>query len=85
MIVYVCKHVLNDERPVHLVVHHNDDMWQLTCGKHDHSPDEPEIYPVHAEHIVERQAELANIMLDLKKGQLADFEETGWKKWEHDD
>lgn len=82
--VLVCGHVLKDERPVGLVVHHSDGMWQMACGGYeDHDPDEAGV--VHIRHLFDRKDDLAGVCDTLKPGQLAEFESGEWRVSYHDD
>jgi hypothetical protein len=75
-IIYVCDHVFRGEREVCLLVHHEDGMWQLTCGENDHSADEATIKPVHIEHIV-KDKNLADAMLKTPMGHLSQLHTDG--------
>lgn len=72
----VCGHVFRSERPVRVVIHHSDGVWQLVCGQHDHPTDCADFEPVGLEHIVERQSDL-NDTASLQRGWLAELDETG--------
>ncbi len=74
-IVFICSHVFDHIRPVNLLVHHADGMWQLTCGEEDHSVEGAAIKPVHLEHVA--TAALAAAMLKTPKGHLAELGEGG--------
>lgn len=75
--VFVCDHVFDHERPIALLAHHADGMWQLTCGEHDHSIDGASIKPVHLEHVA--TAELAAAMLRTPEGHFAEVgQDGGW-------
>jgi hypothetical protein len=81
--VFICRHVLNHERPVGLIVHHADGRWQLTCGQYDHSV--PELHSVHLEHLVAKQSELADLVSNLPAGFLAEQVGGRWGQCAHDD
>jgi hypothetical protein len=84
-LVYVCDHVLSDERPIGIVVHHSDNEWQLTCGKNDHNKDGASIRPVHAEHLFQGRPFLQNLMETLDRGWLAEWSGGRWERSAHDD
>ncbi|MNR05795.1 hypothetical protein D3C85_1218430 [compost metagenome] len=84
-LILVCDHVLAADRPVRLVVHHADGMWQLTCGEYDHSPDGATMRPVHIHHIVDGQPALGEVMLNTPKGHLSEMTQDGWLVQAHDD
>jgi hypothetical protein len=69
-IIYICDHVFRGERPISLIAHHEDGMWQLTCGENDHSVDGDTIKPVHIEHVVKDRS-LADAMLSTPAGHVA--------------
>lgn|GEM_PF-2827618 len=75
-IIYICDHVFAGEREISLVVHHEDGMWQLTCGQNDHSPEGASIKPVHIEHVVKDKA-LADAMLSMPAGHLSQLSDDG--------
>jgi hypothetical protein len=81
----VCGHVFRDERPVKVVVRHSDGIWQLVCGGHDHPEDCSDFETVGLEHLVERQADLAEVAADLKPGFMAEKEADRWNVLAHDD
>ena len=72
----VCGHVFRDERPVKVVIHHLDGVWQLVCGEHDHPDDCSDFQPVGLEHIIEKQDNLSEI-IDMKRGCIAEQDEVG--------
>jgi hypothetical protein len=84
IIAVVCGHVLRDERPVRLVVHHADDGWQFTCGGHDHPQDVSDFGTIHIGHLLARQPNL-NVCLTLDRGYLAEASADGWDRAAHDD
>lgn len=67
-LVYICDHVFDRARPISLLAHHADGMWQLTCGEPDHSIDGASIKPVHLAHIA--TADLAAAMLQTPPSHL---------------
>ena len=76
-IIYICDHVFDHERPIALLAHHADGMWQLTCGEHDHSIDGASIKPVHLEHVA--TPELAAAMQKTPEGHFAELgPDGGW-------
>ena len=85
MLVYICSHVLKHERQVSLVVHHSDEMWQLTCGGYDHPDDHPDLHPVHLAHLVQAQPSLEAIVRAVEKGHLAELVDGEWRTMAHDD
>ena len=74
-LVYICDHVFDRARPISLLAHHADGMWQLTCGEPDHSIDGASIKPVHLEHIA--TAELAAAMLQTPPSHLSALGQDG--------
>lgn len=79
-IIFVCRHVLERERRVELLVHHSDGGWQATCGAYDHPAAEADIHPVHLHHPAEADAELADVAADTPRGCLS---ERVAGRWEH--
>jgi hypothetical protein len=75
-IIYICDHVFTGDREVSLIIHHEDGMWQLTCGQDDHSVDGATIKPVHIEHVV-KDKKLADAMLGTPAGHLSQLHEDG--------
>ncbi len=75
-IIYICDHIFSGEREVGLIAHHEDGMWQLTCGKPDHPTDEASLNPVHIEHVVTGNA-LADAMLHTPPGHLSELRDDG--------
>jgi hypothetical protein len=69
-IIYICDHVFSGDRKIELIVHHNDGMWQLTCGREDHSIGGSSIRPVHIEHVV-MEHYLAKAMMQTPQGHLS--------------
>ncbi len=79
----VCNHVFDDKRPVALVIHHSDGVWQLTCGKSDH-PDSADSYePVGLEHLLIRQPNLG-LIADMPRNMIAEFDGLSWSISEYD-
>lgn len=74
----VCVHVFKSERPVAIVVHHLDGMWQLICGEYDHPEDCSDFEVVCLEHLTDRQANLAEV-IGIESGRLA--EQNGCGSW----
>lgn len=70
----VCGHVFKEERPVKVVIHHSDGVWQLVCGAHDHPEDCSDFETVGLEHLIERQANLMEVV-GLKPGWIAELDE----------
>lgn len=68
----VCGHVFRIERPVKVVIHHADGVWQLVCGEHDHPEDCSDFEPVGLGHLIDRQANLAAIE-NLERGWIAEL------------
>lgn len=75
----VCGHVFRDERPVRVVIHHADGVWQLVCGEHDHPEDCSDFEPVGLEHLIDRQENLS-ALVDLERGWIAE-QESGSEEW----
>lgn len=80
----VCAHVFRNERPVRVVLHHSDGVWQLVCGGHDHPEDCWDFETVGLEHLLERQKDLSELS-DLQPGFMAEKEANGWNILRHDD
>jgi hypothetical protein len=77
-IIYICDHVFTGESEISLVAHHEDGMWQLTCGHDNHSKEVSGIKPVHIEHVVKDKF-LADIMLGTPMGYLSRLtDDGGW-------
>jgi hypothetical protein len=70
----VCAHVFRDERPIKVVIHHSDGVWQLACGGHDHPKDCADFEVVGLEHLIERQKDLVGVV-NLKLGWLAETDD----------
>lgn len=83
--IFVCRHILDRQRDVALVVHHGDDQWQFLCGGYDHPTDYADIHPVHFHHVVERQPELQAVAEATPKGYLSEKSGAGWEAVAHDD
>ena len=83
-LVLACGHVTRDERPVRLVVHHRDGMWQMTCGEADHPEDGGGAAPIHAIHLFERQPSLLTLP-DIPPGWMAEQAQGDWLILDHDD
>lgn len=84
-LVYVCDHVLSGERPIEIVVHHSDNEWQLTCGRHDHNEGGASIRPIHAEHLFGGNPFLKSLLETLDRGWLAEWSNGRWELSAHDD
>ncbi len=80
----VCGHVFREERQIKVVIHHADGIWQLVCGEHDHPDDLSDFETVGLEHLIERQANLAEIT-DLKRGWMAELDSNKWTLEAHND
>ena len=80
----VCSHVFKNERPIEVVIHHSDGVWQLVCGGYDHPKDCSDFEAVGLEHLIERQSNLASL-IDLQRGWLAEWNSGGWERLTHDD
>lgn len=81
--VIICNHVFHRERKIGLIVHHNDDGWQFTCGAFDHENKVSALALVHLRHILEVQPELIEL-LKLNKGELAELIDGEWHIEKHD-
>lgn len=75
----VCGHVFREERPVKVVIHHADGVWQLVCGGQDHPDDCSDFETVGLEHLTERQENLQDVVRRLKPNWMA--EENGEAQW----
>jgi hypothetical protein len=84
-LVLACDHVIASDRPIRLIVHHSDGMWQLTCGEYDHSPEGATMRPVHIHHIVDDQSDLGEAMLKTPRSHLSELTQEGWLVQAHDD
>ena len=83
-VILACGHVVRAERPVRLVVHHRDGMWQMTCGETDHPEDGGGAAPLHAAHLFERQPDLLTLP-NIPAGQMAEQAHDDWLILDHDD
>jgi hypothetical protein len=84
-LVLVCLHVLKQERPVHVLIHHSDGKRQITCGEDDHFT-EDDVEVVHVGHLWDRYPELRKIWDETPKGYLSECNDVGhWKQSIHDD
>jgi hypothetical protein len=57
----VCPHVYFDYRPINLVIHHRDGVWQLVCEQTDHTIDCSDFEVVGLEHLFSRQENLFTV------------------------
>lgn len=73
----VCPHVFADERPVELLIHHDDGTWQAVCGKRDHALDPPDFIVVGVNHLFDRQTNLA-CLRNLRLGEIAEWSGALW-------
>ena len=83
--VYVCSHLVSGSRPISLIIHHSDGMWQLTCGLTDHPTDKADLHFVHTEHLLECNAQLSELLDNLPKGYLLEKVGGDWHKYAHDE
>ena len=75
----VCAHVFREERPVRVVIHHDDGVWQLVCGGADHPADCGDFETVGLQHLLDRQADLGAVA-GLQKGWMAELNaEEAWE------
>jgi len=44
--VFICKHILQENKPILYVVHDNDGDWQFLCGQKGHKEDNATIVPL---------------------------------------
>lgn len=84
-VVYACDHVLSHQRKIRLIVHHSDDEWQLMCGEGDHSQHGSSIRAIHSGHLFQEYVHLKDLMKEIDRGWLAEWDESGWKHSSHDD
>jgi hypothetical protein len=82
----VCPHVLKNERPIRLLIHHHDGTWQAMCGEKDHTSDGSDCRVVGVGHLFARQADLAPL-ISLPREQIADWRSGEWHiaPFENDD
>jgi hypothetical protein len=73
----VCPHVLREERPVRLLIHHHDGTWQAMCGERDHTVDGSDCRVVGVNHLFARQADLAPLA-SLPREQIAEWRSGEW-------
>jgi hypothetical protein len=73
----VCGHIFRNERRVRAVIRHAGGVWQLVCGETDHPVDCSDFEPVGLEHLLERQANLVEIV-HLGEGNMAAETSSGW-------
>ena len=85
--VYACGHILRENRPALLVVHHRDGMRQITCGMddHDHDVERADLHFVHARHLFASNPMLEAILETLPPGYLADCVDGVWERFLHED
>jgi hypothetical protein len=74
----VCPHVLRDERPVRVIIHHHDRTWQAVCGQKDHSDDGHDWRMVGVNHLFDRQADLIPLSALLPE-QIAEWHDGEWR------
>jgi len=78
LLCIVCPHVLADERPVRVLIHHYDGSWQAVCGERDHRDDCSDFQTIGLNHIVERQTEIGQFE-DLPTSTIAEQTAEGWQ------
>lgn len=83
-LVLVCRHILEGDREIELIVHHSDDKWQIMCGAYDHA-DETSVELIHAQHLFEDRPAIERIMQNLQRGFLAELKDEVWEVSAHDD
>lgn len=74
----VCPHVLNAERPVRVVIHHHDGVWQAVCGHNDHASDCADFETVGLHHLIDRQPDL-NEVKALPPSHIAEQSDDIWR------
>ena len=74
----VCPHVLREERPVRLLLHHHDGTWQAMCGERDHSDDGSDCRVVGVDHLFARQADMAPVATLLRE-RIAEWRAGTWR------
>jgi hypothetical protein len=74
-----CPHVIADERPVRVLIHHHDGTWQAVCGETDHDMDiaATGFAIVGVNHLFARQPDLTSLQ-NLKREQIAEWSVEGW-------
>jgi hypothetical protein len=85
ILVYSCGHVVRGERLCSLVVHHSDDTWQVMCGESDHDESGEDMFPIHLDHLAQRQPDIAPLATSIPKGFLAELIAGKWQQTAHDD
>jgi hypothetical protein len=73
----VCPHVLTNERPVRLLIHHGDGTWQATCGQRDHAEDCSDFEVVGINHLFERQPDMT-ALATLPPNYISDWSDGRW-------
>jgi hypothetical protein len=77
-ICLVCPHVLDDERPVRVLIHHGDGTWQAVCGESDHATDFNDFQTVCVRHLFDRQKNLLECEA-MGQDYIAEWEGGRWK------
>ena len=80
----VCAHIFNAERPVTVVVHHSDGVWQLVCGGVDLPDVCSNFEVVGLDHLFDRQDNLFEVR-DLQRGCMAELEDGRWEITNYDE
>ena len=83
-LVMACRHILEGDREIGLIVHHSDDKWQIMCGAYDHK-NENDVEVVHVQHLLEDSPTIERIMENLQRGFLAELKDELWEVSAHDD
>ena len=82
----VCPHVLRDERPVRILVHHEDGAWQALCEGSDHifASEGSGFAVVGLSHLFERQEDLAPLST-IAQGHMAEWQRGIWQVTKFDE
>lgn len=72
-----CNHVMRGKRPLAIIAHDDDDLWQFMCGKDDHTKQKQA-------KKVSVGAMFAKVVKgitqeEIAKGQIAERGKDGWK------
>lgn len=76
-VALICSHVFKYERPIKVVIHHDDGVWQLVCGDGDHPDDCSDFRTVGLEHLIESQSNISDI-LNLECNHIAELIDGKW-------
>jgi hypothetical protein len=77
-ICLVCPHVLDDQRPVRVLIRHGDGTWQAVCGESDHANDFDDFQTVCVQHLIDRQRNLAECK-PMPPNHIAEWDGGRWQ------